>query len=156
LQLDVQLRERNFGRLEGLTQEEVAHRWPEENGRWRAREPGYGPEGGETLQGFYDRCIGVLTRLAHAHLGQTIAVVAHGGVLDCFYRAANRVPLEAPRNWHINNACINRLLYTPEGFGMLAWGDARHLEDMPALDETTDGAMATSEALDAASHPVQR
>jgi probable phosphoglycerate mutase len=144
LQLDAQLRERHFGRLEGLTQEEVAIRWPDEAKRWRERDPSYGPPGGETLQGFYDRCITALTRLAHQHMGQTIAVVAHGGVLDCFYRAANRVPLEAPRTWHINNACINRLLYSPEGFSMLAWGDSRHLDDAPALDESTDGNVATT------------
>ncbi|MFT3858881.1 MAG: histidine phosphatase family protein [Aquabacterium sp.] len=139
LQLDAQLRERHFGRLEGMTQEEVATQWPEEARRWRERDPGYGPEGGETLQGFYDRCITTLTRLAHQHMGQTIAVVAHGGVLDCFYRAANRVPLQAPRTWHISNACINRLLYSPEGFSMQLWGDSRHLDDAPALDEATDG-----------------
>ncbi len=144
LTLDVQLRERHFGRLEGLTQAEVAAQWPEESRRWRERDPHYGPDGGETLQGFYDRCVAALSRLAHRHMGQSIAVVAHGGVLDCFYRAANRVALEAPRTWHINNATINRLLYSPEGLRMMVWGDARHLEDVASLDESTDGDRAAA------------
>ena len=150
LVLDAQLRERCFGRFEGMTQEEVATQWPDESRRWRAREPGYGPEGGETLSGFHDRCVTALARLAHQHMGQTIALVAHGGVLDSFYRAATRVALEAPRTWHINNACVNRLLYSPEGFSMLLWGDSRHLDDAvyegpetgAALDENSDGGAA--------------
>ncbi len=132
------LRERHFGRLEGHTQLEVAEQWPEEGRRWRERDPSYGPEGGETLQAFYDRAVSVLTELAQRHPGENIAVVAHGGVLDCFYRAANRLPLEVPRSWKVGNACINRLLYTPEGFTMMAWADDRHLDEA-ALDEATDG-----------------
>jgi probable phosphoglycerate mutase len=140
--LDASLRERHFGHLEGKTPDEVAAQWPQESQRWRAREPSYGPKGGETLEGFYARCTEAITRLAERHPGQTVAIVAHGGVLDCFYRVANRVPLEAPRTWKINNASINRLLYSPEGFSMLAWGDSRHVEDEAALDEAADGQAA--------------
>jgi probable phosphoglycerate mutase len=138
LTLHTGLRERHFGRLEGNTQAEVAAQWPEESRRWRERDPSYGPEGGETLHGFYERTVGVLTELARQHPGESIAVVAHGGVLDCFYRAANRLPLEAPRSWKVGNATINRLLYSPEGFTMMAWADDRHLDEA-ALDEATDG-----------------
>jgi probable phosphoglycerate mutase len=141
VQLDLGLRERHFGHLEGLTQTEIADQHPEESRRWRQRDPAYGPQGGETLQSFYDRCVGTATRLAQAHPGQTIALVAHGGVLDCFYRAANRVDLSLPRSWKVANASVNRLLYSPEGFSMLAWADSRHLDDA-ALDESTDGALA--------------
>jgi probable phosphoglycerate mutase len=142
LQVDAGLRERNFGRLEGLTQDQVARQWPEEGRRWRERDPSYGPEGGETLQFFYERCVATAERLAQRHPGQTVALVAHGGVLDCFYRAANRVPLHAPRAWTIGNASINRLLYSPEGFSLLSWADTRHLEDDIGLDDTSDGDVA--------------
>lgn len=143
VQLDLGLRERHFGHLEGLTQTEIAQQHPQESRRWRERDPSYGPQGGETLQAFYDRCVGAAARLAQAHPGQTIALVAHGGVLDCFYRAANRVALHLPRTWKVSNASINRLLYSPEGFSMLAWADNRHLED-DALDEISEGATAPS------------
>jgi probable phosphoglycerate mutase len=144
LVVDVQLRERHFGSLEGLTQDEITQTRPDEARRWRERDPAYGPDGGETLQAFYDRCVGALTRLAQQHPGQTIAVVAHGGVLDCFYRAANRVALHAPRTWKVTNASINRLIYHPEGFAMLSWADNRHLEADVVLDETTDGQVASA------------
>lgn len=138
LQIDEALRERHFGCLEGRTQAEVAEHHPEDMRRWRAREPAYGPVGGETLQAFYDRAVGAAARLAARHPGQTVALVAHGGVLDCFYRAANRVAIEAPRSWKVTNASINRLLYSPEGFSLVGWADDRHLDE-GGLDETSDG-----------------
>lgn len=139
---DTQLRERHFGEMEGLTHDEIAARWPEGARRWRARDPEFGPPGGETLQDFYARCIGAASRLAKAHAGQTIALVAHGGVLDCFYRAANGLGLSVPRSWVVANASINRLLYTPQGFTLLSWADDRHLQDDGGLDEATDGIVA--------------
>jgi probable phosphoglycerate mutase len=132
---DPGLRERGFGIFEGRTWKEIEEQWPELSARWRKRDPEFGPEGGETLASFYDRCIAAATRIAAAHAGQSIALVAHGGVLDCLYRAGSRIALQAPRTWQLGNAGINRLLYTPEGFTLVGWGDTFHLED-DALDET--------------------
>ncbi|MEW6703948.1 MAG: histidine phosphatase family protein [Pseudomonadota bacterium] len=129
------LRERGFGIFEGRTWKEIEEQWPELSARWRKRDPEFGPEGGETLAGFYQRCVSTAARLAAAHPGQHIALVAHGGVLDCLYRASSRIELQAPRTWELGNAGINRLLYTPEGFSLVGWGDTLHLED-DALDET--------------------
>jgi len=142
VQLDVALRERHFGELEGLTHDEINTRWPEQARRWRGRDPDYGPQGGETLKDFHARCVGALTRLAQRHPGQTVVLVAHGGVLDCFYRAANGVDLSVPRSWTIGNAAINRLLYSPDGLTMIGWADDGHLQAGQGLDESSDGAVA--------------
>jgi len=143
VRLEACLRERHFGELEGLTHDEIHTRWPEQARRWKQRDPAYGPVGGETLTEFYERCVGTLTRLAQRHLGQTIVVVAHGGVLDCFYRAANGIELTAPRSWTIGNATINRLLYSPDGLTMVGWADDGHLAASGGvLDESSDGALA--------------
>ncbi len=142
VQLDVTLRERHFGELEGLTHDEINMRWPEQARRWRGRDPDYGPQGGETLKDFHARCLGALTRLAKRHPGQTVVLVAHGGVLDCFYRAANGVDLSVPRSWTIGNATINRLLYSPDGLTMIGWADDGHLQAERGLDESSDGAVA--------------
>jgi probable phosphoglycerate mutase len=123
-----ELRERHFGVLEGLGHAELEQRFPDDARRWRLREPGFCPGGGESLEVFSARCLAVFTRLAQAHAGRTIAVVAHGGVLDCLYRAANGIGLQAPRTWQLANAAINRLLYTGEGFRVVGWDDRRHLE----------------------------
>lgn len=128
------LRERAFGVFEGHTFAEIETRWPEGHERWRRREVDFGPEGGEVLHAFYARCVRTVERLALAHRGETIALVAHGGVMDCLYRAAAKLELRAPRTWQLGNAGINRLLHTDEGFMLVGWGDVSHLE-AGALDE---------------------
>ena len=125
---DAGLRERHFGEFEGFTFAEIEQRWPALSERWRRREPDFGPAGGETLNSFYARSVATATRLVAAHPGQTIALVTHGGVLDCLYRAATRVALQAPRTWQIGNTGVNRLLYSPEGSVLIGWNDVGHLE----------------------------
>lgn len=132
------LRERAFGRFEGQTFREIEARWPEQAQRWRQRDPEFCPEGGESLATFYARVVGQAQALAATHPGETIALVAHGGVLDCLYRAATRVDLRSPRSWELANASINRLLHTPEGFTLVGWADTQHLQGL-ALDECADG-----------------
>jgi 2,3-bisphosphoglycerate-dependent phosphoglycerate mutase len=134
---DPGLRERHFGIWEGHTYAEVEQGWPVESECWRRRDPAFGPPQGETLQGFFDRCVLTLTRIAQAHPGQCVLVVAHGGVLDCFYRAATGLALNGPRTWELPNTGINRLLYTGEGFTLVGWADVGHL-DHEARDESAD------------------
>jgi probable phosphoglycerate mutase len=128
LRQEVSLRERHFGCFEGMTFGEIEARWPDQARRWRQRDPHYGPEGGETLWDFHRRCVDTATRLATRHPGQSIALVAHGGVLDCLYRAATLLDLQAPRTWQIDNATVSRLLWTGQGFSLVGWNDATHLE----------------------------
>ncbi|CAM5785581.1 histidine phosphatase family protein [Rhizobacter fulvus] len=126
---DTGLRERGFGTFEGMSYAEINERWPDMGERWRRRDPTFGAPGGETLNDFYARSIAAASRLAALHPGQTIALVSHGGVMDCLYRAATRVALDAPRSWQLGNAAINRLLYTPQGFTLVGWSDTYHLDD---------------------------
>lgn len=128
LQLRPQLRERGFGRFEGSTFSEIEERWPDDAARWRRRDPDFAPGGGEPLTQFYRRCVDAATALAAAHPGETIALVAHGGVLDCLYRAAAGLELAAPRSWQLGNASINRLLFNGEGFTLVGWNDDAHLQ----------------------------
>lgn len=130
------LREQHFGRFQGLSAAEIAQRWPEDAARWERREPGFGPEGGESRQAFYTRCLAALAELAGRHRGQCVALVCHGGVLDCLYRAAADLPLDAPRRWPLDNAAVSRLLYGPQGLQLLEWGGTAHLEG--ARDDLPD------------------
>ncbi len=134
VRLDVGLRERAFGRFEGLSWEEIAQRFPDDSARWRRREPDFAVGGGESLSTFSARCVGAARRVVAAHPGQSIMLVAHGGVLDCLYRAATRTALDAPRSWQLGNATINRVLATSEGFTLVGWNDDRHLAGLAADD----------------------
>ena len=140
---DTRLRERAFGVFEAHTFAEIDARWPDDARRWTQREPDFAPEGGESLREVYVRCLDAVHALAEAHAGQTIALVAHGGVMDCLYRAATQLDLQAKRSWPLGNASINRLLHTGVGLTLIGWSDTRHL-DVVALDESAnaDGASA--------------
>ena len=91
----------------------------------------FAPARGESLRGFYDRCVAVAERLAEQHAGSAIVWVTHGGVLDCLYRAAARMALDAPRTWTLDNASINRLLHGDQGLMLIGWGDIHHLDQSP-------------------------
>lgn len=123
------LRERRFGHFEGLSFDDIERQWPEDARRWRRREPDFAPGDGESLRDFHHRCVGACAALAARHRGQTILVVAHGGVLDCLYRAATRTTVDAPRSWQLGNATVNRLLHTDAGFTLVGWNDDQHLAD---------------------------
>lgn len=129
LQAEPALRERGFGCFEGMTYAEIEARWPEDARRWRTRDPAFGPAGGETLQEFSARCVQAAEHLVALHPGGSIALVAHGGVLDSLYRAATRLALDAPRSWRMGNASLNRLLYSSSGFTLVGWDDDAHLRD---------------------------
>ncbi|NBW49502.1 MAG: histidine phosphatase family protein [Betaproteobacteria bacterium] len=135
VQLHTGLRERGFGTFEGETWADIAEKWPDESRRWKQRDPHFAPPGGETPTQLLDRVQTTVNDIASRHPGEHIVLVAHGGVMDMLYRLATRQELHAPRTWHLGNAAINRLLWTPDGLSLVGWGDARHLED-DALDET--------------------
>lgn len=132
VQRDPGLRERGFGQFEGLTYAQIEQQWPEGARRWRERDADFGAPGGERLADFCERSLAVVLRLAARHAGQSVLVLTHGGVLDCLYRAATHVSLQAPRSWQLGNASINRLLCTPQGLTLVGWNDDAHLSAPPA------------------------
>jgi probable phosphoglycerate mutase len=128
------LRERGFGTFEGKTYAEIDFEWPEQSMHWRKRVPDWAPPGGESLVALRERVASTVDALATQHIGGQIVLVAHGGVMDILYRLATGQELQAPRSWHLGNAAINRLLWTPEGLTLVGWADTSHLEEV-ALDE---------------------
>lgn len=131
------LRERHFGHLQGQTWADIEQHWPEDARLWRSRDPHWAPQGGESLTVLRQRIADTVDRLASRHLGQHIVLVAHGGVMDALYRLATGQDIQTPRTWHLGNAAINRLLWTPQGLSLIGWGDVSHLEATPQ-DELGD------------------
>jgi probable phosphoglycerate mutase len=124
------LRERSFGIFEGHTLDEIAARWPEHFAAWRARDPEWRMPDGESGTEFIGRVLPALHEVVVAHHGTTVAVVAHGGVLDVAYRAARGLRWGAPREHVMANAAINRLTATapPLALAIDSWGDVAHLD----------------------------
>lgn len=96
------LRERNFGTWEGLTDFEIARRFPESRG---------GPWGdGEGRDEMARRVIGALRRIALGHRGERVLAVSHGGPLRAL-RAHCGVEAESViANCHVARLEIEREL----------------------------------------------
>ncbi|MEV5690294.1 histidine phosphatase family protein [Micromonospora globbae] len=75
---DARLRERHFGRWQGLLLTEVAERFPAEYARWRAGDPDPGSEI-ETLDDLGKRVGSALIDAAEAAPGGTVVAATHGG-----------------------------------------------------------------------------
>jgi probable phosphoglycerate mutase len=138
VQRDPALRERCYGGFEGLLYAEIEQRFPREFAAWQARDiDAHMPAGAriaESFREFYRRAMEAVLAWAEAHPGQTLALVAHGGVLECAYRAALGLPLDTRRDFVVMNASINRFTLSGGKLALLSWGETGHLAPR-ALDE---------------------
>lgn len=136
--VDKGLRERCFGAFEGLLYDEIALRFPHDHAAWKARDPDarypQGVHAAETLNEFFARVRSAVERLVHQRPCRKMALVTHGGVLDCIYRLAGALDMAQPRNFDVLNASINRVRWTESGIQILQWADVAHL-DRTVLDE---------------------
>jgi probable phosphoglycerate mutase len=129
VRLDPGLRERAYGVFQGHDSTEIAARFPDEYAVWQTRDPGFVPPGGESTRVFYHRILHAVDAIVAAHPGGRIACVTHGGVLDCIYRRAHGLPLDAPRSYALLNTSVNRVQFADDGrVQVLAWADVAHLD----------------------------
>ena len=142
LELKVQpeagLRERHYGRLQGLTASEIARHRPDDAPRYQARDAHWTFGNGESLHQLADRIVRTIEALAARHAGAGVLCVAHGGVLDLVYRHATGRPLSAPRDFSVPNCALNWLEVTladgQSEWRIETWADCRHLKT--TLDES--------------------
>lgn len=138
VQTDPLLRERCYGAFEGLLYTDIAARYPHEYAQWQSRQiDAVMPSGerqAESFRQFYARANGAIARWAEQYDGQTIGIVAHGGVLECAYREAVGMTLDSPRDFQVKNASVNRFSYVDGKLHLVHWGNVEHLS-APAMDE---------------------
>jgi probable phosphoglycerate mutase len=135
---DPALRERCYGGFEGLLYAEIEQRFPLEFAAWQARDiDSVMPSGvreAESFRQFYRRCIDGIAAIAARYPGRKLAIVAHGGVLECAYRSALGLSLETPRDFPVMNASINRFSVQGGVLTLHSWGETEHLK-RGVLDE---------------------
>ena len=124
------LREQKFGEWEGLDfptiQQRYAHLWP----LWLEQDADFAVPGGESLNQFHARVLGAVKALASQHVGQRLAVVTHGGVLDMLWRTANGLPLTGLRACPIPNTALNRLRWAGGALTVDRRADDEHVKDL--------------------------
>ena len=127
------LRERAFGAFEGCTPHDLAREHGAHLDAWRRRDPDLAVGGGESLRSFAARVHALFDDLVARHPARTLLLVTHGGVLDVVHRRVRGTPLQAPRDFEIPNAALNRVRYEAGHWEVLCWADVEHGRD--ALDD---------------------
>jgi 2,3-bisphosphoglycerate-dependent phosphoglycerate mutase len=128
---DSQLRERRYGNFEGLTYQQAEEQFPTDYQAFEGRIPEFAiPGDGESLIQLYSRITQSLQKIAEAHLGETVAIVCHGGVLDIVNRFVRQKPLHEKRDFDVPNAGLNWIRFQPHTsptWTILEWGSTAHL-----------------------------
>lgn len=81
LNLVEELKELNFGVLEGLTYEEILEKHPEDAVEWKENWQTYDYKTGESVQQLQERCVSFVESLDLS--GGNIVAVCHWGVINC-------------------------------------------------------------------------
>ncbi len=124
---DPRLRERHLGIFQGLSSDEIKEKHPEEYKLHRTLGPDYVIPSGESVRQHVARNLACLNEVAAKHLGETIVVITHGGVLSGLFRHTFSIPFEAPRRFEFTNAGLNVFVYEQGSWFLQTWGDLSHL-----------------------------
>lgn len=136
IETNVALRERHYGKFQGLKYVEAQQQFPADFAVHLARHLEFGYGSGESLQSFAARVAAVMDALVKQHQDKTVLVVTHGGCLDVVYRLASGMSLTAERNFPIPNAAINWVDCADGRWSIVGWADSAHLE--VTLDELAE------------------
>jgi probable phosphoglycerate mutase len=131
VELDSRLRERNYGVLEGLSIHEIKAKHSKVLNQLKTDDPDFILPGGESHRQHYQRNVAFIEELLAKKSGATVAVVAHGGVLDSIFRYVASLPLDQPRCFITTNASLTIVshgnFYETTRWVIETWCDAAHL-----------------------------
>lgn len=122
-----ELREVNFGQLEGLNFSEISRLYPEVAKLWAERSTKLKYPGGESLVEFNTRVSKFLSRLDKHTVGETILIVAHAGVLRTL--VCQLLGIDPQRRWQIrlDLASLSILETHQQGAILSLLNDVSHL-----------------------------
>lgn len=83
------------------------------------------------------RVIEFFEDIGRKHLGQTVVVVTHGGVLASIFQHALGLSYQPPQTFRRSNAAYNVLVYKETKWILETWNDVSHLNEigtMPDMD----------------------
>ncbi len=114
-----ELQERSFGEWEGLTFEGIRDHSPELFAAWQEDVTAVRPPGGESLHDVSARVLNTYLPLVERHRGESILIVAHGGVNRVIL--AHALKMEIRRIFRVDQAygCLNIIDYYDDGFAQV-------------------------------------
>ncbi len=108
-----ELRELSFGKWEGMTVKELNELHPGMLDHRFKNPDTFQADGGESFQDLSERVLPRFHEIAQKHLGETIAIVAHGGVNRVVLCDLLGFPLKNLFRISQEYAAVNRILYRP-------------------------------------------
>lgn len=124
------LREIHMGDWQGLTRPEIAKQYPDQ---WQAYQ---GPDqyhyqtpNGESHSQKSQRTVETLNRLTNQHLGETIVMVSHAGIIRAVFEYVLNLPPVNRDRFERNNATFNLFTKKDGQWSLVVWGDQSHLSE---------------------------
>lgn len=124
-----ELREWHLGKLEGLSYDRAAEKFPGEMAAFRSGSPDAEFPGGESRREFRDRARRIISTLIDTYPGKTLLCVTHGGLLRAIFQNITGINCHA-RMIRTDNTCFCGFTFSHDSqqWQMLCWNDTAHLE----------------------------
>jgi alpha-ribazole phosphatase len=133
--IDSRFREMSFGEWEGMTFAEINGQSPQLMAAWVAARPGSAPPAGETREALAERVQAAWREIAGQRPEQTVALVAHGGVLTTLLALALDLPLERRWRFRIDHATVSELHLYDDTAVLALLNDGCHLAGLDLAAE---------------------
>lgn len=101
------LKERNFGKWEGMAIEQIVSLYPEEFERWRQNPVKFSPPEGESTIDVSKRAKKALEQIIKEYKGYEVFITAHGGINRVILCNLLNIPLENIFRIEQDFACVN-------------------------------------------------
>jgi alpha-ribazole phosphatase len=110
-----ELREKHFGKWEGLGLDKIKHQYLKEWNEWLRRPDRARPSGGENYSEVEKRVFPVMEMILRLHRGHHVVIVSHGGVNRVVLCRAFGLDLRHLFHIEQSYACINVIDYVKGG-----------------------------------------
>jgi len=129
VQTNKDLRERYFGKFEGLTLKEKELKYPEEFKDSTENDICFEPPGGESIEQTYNRIARPLSQYKEKHINESILIVGHGGSLRCGISYILDLPVETSLKFVLSNCSITSFETFNNNTVLLGYNNTNHLND---------------------------
>ncbi len=123
---DPRLRERHAGTFQGQLRARIEKSHPHLFKEWLTCPDAAFPSG-ETARQVAKRAVPCLQEIAEEHLGQTVVVVTHGGLLRTLLWSLCGMPFATAQRAHTENTGCSVLFYRESEWSLHSWNDACHV-----------------------------
>lgn len=128
---EYELREFNFGDLEGLTHEEIKNNFDDSYSKWAADPGTFIPPNGESMTQLQARVIKKLKEIGKKEEGKTVLIGSHSSVIRALQCYVQGLPLSKMKYtpWVVNGS-IAEIDFDGESFYIFKYGYDGHLKNI--------------------------